>query len=335
MISDDGSKKWRWQINTQTVLSFTKSGGKVYADLEFATPNGDVENKVTTPGSGDQDTIAGATPSSACSTRFEIQCHESNPRHAFKSQTGAWDWVAYNSSMYKFVARHDGGETSGESTCFGTNTAWWTDNGMFTAGPDLKIGDGDGEDKVGFIFMEQECDSSQSDIPAGCDNGAQSDTPCRTENCLVEPAYIASYAPYGRASVTGTWTYTGGDSAPETWATTQRVFELDVSEFALGEASQQSEGSPPPGSPGSAGAGCGPGPGQTPCDGGEAGAGVEGGNNGGNAGNNGGNAGNNGGNAGNNDAQNNNNCVARPAGCVTSPCPGTCGEPGVNQPCCA
>jgi hypothetical protein len=75
----------------------------VYADLEFATPNGDVENKVTTPGSGDQDTIAGTTPSSACSTRFEIQCHESNPRHAFKSQTGAWDWVAYNSSMYKFV----------------------------------------------------------------------------------------------------------------------------------------------------------------------------------------------------------------------------------------
>ena len=69
MISDDGSKKWRWQINTQTVLSFTKSGGQVYADLEFATPNGDVENKVTTPGSGDQDTIAGATPSSACSTR--------------------------------------------------------------------------------------------------------------------------------------------------------------------------------------------------------------------------------------------------------------------------
>jgi hypothetical protein len=190
---------------------------------------------------------------------------------------------------------------------------------MFTAGPDLKIGDGDGEDKVGFIFMEQECDSSQSDIPAGCDNGAQSDTPCRTENCLVEPPYIASYAPYGRASVTGTWTYTGGDSAPETWATTQRVFELDVSEFALGEASQQSEGSPPPGSPGSGGAGCGPGQGQTPCDGGEAGAGVEGGEP----------------NAGNNGAQNNNNCVPKPAGCLSEPCEGTCGQPGLNQPCCA
>ena len=315
MISDDGTKKWRWQINTQTVLSFTKSGGKVYADIEFAIPNGDVENKVTTPGTNDADNIAGTTPSSACSTRFEIQCHESNPRHAFKSQTGAWDWVAYNSSMYKFVARHDGGEASGESTCFGANTAWWNDNGMFTAGPDLKIGDGDGEDKVGFIFMEQTCDSSDSDLPRGCSNGPDSDTPCRTDNCLVEPSYIASYAPYGRASVTGTWTYTGGDSAPDTWATTQRVFELDVSELRLSTASEQSDGSPPPGAPGSPGAGCGPGEGQTPCDGGEAGAGDN-------------NAGSNGGNNG--DQQ---QCVAKPTGCASAPCPGVCSE-GTLPPCC-
>jgi hypothetical protein len=337
MISDDGTKKWRWQINTQTVLSFTKSGGKVYADIEFAIPNGDVENKVTTPGTNDADNIAGTTPSSACSTRFEIQCHESNPRHAFKSQTGAWDWVAYNSSMYKFVARHDGGEASGESTCFGANTAWWNDNGMFTAGPDLKIGDGDGEDKVGFIFMEQTCDSSDSDLPRGCSNGPDSDTPCRTDNCLVEPSYIASYAPYGRASVTGTWTYTGGDSAPDTWATTQRVFELDVSELRLSTASEQSDGSPPPGAPGSPGAGCGPGEGQTPCAGGEAGAGDNNGCgpgegqtpcDGGEAGAGDNNAGSNGGNNG--DQQ---QCVAKPTGCASAPCPGVCSE-GTLPPCC-
>ena len=116
LISADGSKKWHWQINTQTKLSFTKAAGKCTL-ISNAVPSGAIENKVTTPGSGDQDEIAGTTPSSACSTRFEIQCHESNPRHAFKSETETWDWVAYNSSMYKFIARHNGGETSGDSTC--------------------------------------------------------------------------------------------------------------------------------------------------------------------------------------------------------------------------
>ena len=240
LISADGSKKWRWQINTQTKLSFTKSAGKVYADLEFAVPNGAVENTVTTPGSGGEDEIASTIPPTACSTRFEIQCHESNPRHAFKSQTGSWDWVAYNSSMYKFIARHDGGETSGDSSCFGVNSAWWTQNGMFTGGNELRIGDGDGDDKVGFVFMEQTCDSSDSDKPAGCSNQHNSENPCRTENCLVEPPYVASYAPYGRSIVTGSWEYTDGSAAPTTWATTQRVFELDVSELQLGAASQRS-----------------------------------------------------------------------------------------------
>lgn len=260
LISADGSKKWRWQINTQTKLSFTKAAGKVYADLEFAVPSGAVENKVTTPGSGGQDEIAGTIPSSACSTRFEIQCHESNPRHAFKAETGTWDWVAYNSSMYKFIARHNGGETSGDSSCFGTSSAWWTHNGMFTGGSELRIGDADGDDKVGFVFMEQTCDSSDSDQPTGCSNQLNSENPCRTENCFVEPAYVASYAPYGRSIVTGSWEYTDGSSAPTTWATTQRVFELDVSELQLSVASQQSDS----GSDGNSNQDCGPPPRQ-PC----------------------------------------------------------------------
>ena len=132
--------------------------------------------------------------------------------------------------MYKFVARHDGGETSGDSTCFGANTQWWTDKGMFTAGPDLKIGDGDGEEKVGYVFMENECDTMQNDKPQDSQN------PCRTVNCLVEPAYVASYAPYGRAAVTGSWKYTSNTAAPTTWATTTRVFELDISQFQLDTA---------------------------------------------------------------------------------------------------
>ena len=295
MISDDGAKKWRWQINTKTQMQFTKSGGKVYADLKFEVPNGAIENKVTTPGSGGQDQIAGTTPTENCYTRFEIQCHESNPRHAFKSETGKWDWVAYNSSMYKFVARHDGGQTSGDSTCFGANTQWWTDKGMFTAGPELKIGDGDGEEKVGYVFMENECDTTQNDKPQGCSNTQNSQNPCRTVNCLVEPAYVASYAPYGRAAVTGSWQYTSNTAAPTTWATTTRVFELDISQFQLDNAGSSGGGNPPPGG------------GPNPPGGGGGG---------------------------------NNQCTQKPAdtsGCTQNPawkCPGTCGEPGTNLPCC-
>ena len=132
--------------------------------------------------------------------------------------------------------RHDGGETSGDSSCFGANTDWWTDKGMFAAGPGLKVGDGDGEDKVGFVFAENECDTGQNDKPAGCDNSQNSQNPCRTANCFVEPAYVASYAPYGRATVTGTWQYTTGQAAPTTFATTQHIFELDISQFELDNA---------------------------------------------------------------------------------------------------
>ena len=132
MIS--GAKKWRWQINTKTQMQFTKSGGKVYADLKFEVPNGAIENKVTTPGSGAR-TRSQARPNGKLLHQPRSSARESNQRHAFKSETGKWDWVAYNSSMYKFVARHDGGETSGDSTCFGANTQWWTDKGMFTSRP--------------------------------------------------------------------------------------------------------------------------------------------------------------------------------------------------------
>ena len=235
--------------------------------------------------------IAGVTPSAPCATRFEIQCHEANPRHAFKSETNSWDWVAYNSSMYKFVARHEAGETSGESSCFGADSEWWTEKGMFTAGPGLKVGDGDGEDKVGFVFMENECNTGQNDEPAGCNQAAAE---CRTKNCLVEPAYVASYAPYGRATVTGTWQYTTGQAAPTTFATTQHIFELDISQFELDNAAAGGGGGgggggnnpnnpndPPPGN-----AGC-------PSD-----------------------------------------CTPKPAGGTGNVCAGTCGEAGINRPCC-
>ena len=104
----------------------------------------------------------------------------------------------------QFVARHEAGETSGESSCFGADSEWWTEKAMFTAGPGLKVADGDGEDKVGFVFMENECNTGKRRT-RGCNQAAKE---CRTKNCLVEPAYVASYAPYGRATVTGTWQYT-------------------------------------------------------------------------------------------------------------------------------
>ena len=151
------------------------------------------------------------------------------PAARFQVRDRKWDWVAYNSSMYKFVARHDGGETSGDSTCFGANTQWWTDKGMFTAGPDQN------RRRRRQRFMENECDTNQNDKPQGCSN-TQNSHPCRTVNCLVEPAYVASYAPYGRAAVTGSWQYTSNTAAPTTWATTTRVFELDISQFQLDEA---------------------------------------------------------------------------------------------------
>ena len=187
--------------------------------------------------------------------------------------------------------RHDGGETSGDSSCFGANTEWWTDKGMFAAGPGLKVGDGDGEDKVGFVFAENECDTSQNDKPAGCDNSQNSQNPCRTANCFVEPAYVASYAPYGRASVTGSWQYTSNTAAPTTWATTTRVFELDVSQFQLDAGGSSSGGG-----------------------GGDGGGG--GNNNNGGGGGGGGNNNNGGGGGG--------QCTQMPAGCTQAPCPAGC-----------
>jgi hypothetical protein len=231
LISDDGSKKWRWQINTQTRLSFTKSGDKLYADLTFATPNGAIENNVFTPGTNNVDTVADTTPTSSCATRFEVQCQEMNPRHAFVAESKWYEWVEYNTSMYKFVARHDADQTSGEAACFGDSTEWWTDNTMFHAGPDLVVGTAESTPSKGFVFMEQECDALQNDPDAT--NG-------RTKYCLVEPPFVATYSPYGRAAVTGSWQYDGGSAVPDTWATTQHVFELVMSEALISAASTTS-----------------------------------------------------------------------------------------------
>ena len=127
-------KKWRWQINTQTVLSFTKSGGKVYADLEFATPNGDVENKVTTRGP------ATKTPSRAQHPRARAR-HASRssvtsptpPRVQVADGRLGLGGVQLGDVQVRGEARRR--RASGESTCFGTTPPGWTDNGMFTTPP--------------------------------------------------------------------------------------------------------------------------------------------------------------------------------------------------------
>ena len=105
MISDDGTMIWRWGINSNTQMKMTKSGGKLYADLKFAIPNGATENGVSIPGNGATYTVSGLTaPTSACGTRYEVQCQEVNPRHSFSDMTGKYEWVKYNTSAYKFFA---------------------------------------------------------------------------------------------------------------------------------------------------------------------------------------------------------------------------------------
>ena len=237
MISDDGAKKWRWQINTKTQMQFTKSGGKVYADLKFSKfPTAPSRTRPTTPGSGGQDQIAGTTPTENCYTCFEIQCHESNPLHAFKSETamglGSPTTVpCINSSPATTAAR-----PSRDSTCFGANTQWWTDKGMFTAGPDLKIGDGDGEEKVGYVFMEKPVTTTtQKRQPAGLQQHPEQPEPVPhrqlPRGTRVRRVVRAVRSRGGHRLVAVHQQHRGA-----TWATTTRVFELDISQFQLDEA---------------------------------------------------------------------------------------------------
>ena len=247
MVSDDGAKKWRWQINAQTTLKFTKVNGALYADLGIAVPNGNGESSITDPNNNLSWRVDGTTPTTACNTRFKVECQEVNPRHAFYSLTDKNEWVDYNTTMYKFVAKHDYEATTGDPTCFGSTTQWWTDSENFVAGPGAYVGGkSDDSREVGFIFMEQKCDSS----------GTRS-------RCLVEPPYVAVYGPYGRASVTIDGTYTASSGTPtsgnqttstptgassaidKAWSTSWRGFELIMNENMIGA----STGSPAPGSP--------------------------------------------------------------------------------------
>ena len=257
LISEDGTKKWRWQANTVTKLKFTKSGGKLYADFEISAQGGNLgENKISEPGQSAQADVQANTPSTACGTRFEVQCQEVNPRHAMEELTGKYEWVKYNTSMYKFVAKHDYGATSGSPTCFGSSSQWWTNNAMFVAGPDLRVGGTTSSPDLGFIFMEQTCEYTQ---------GQQSSS--RTKYCLSEPPFVAVYAPYGRASVTGTYTlqnfqgtFSGlnVNGVPSTWATATHTFDIIMNENDIVAAGGSSSSS---GGGGGSGGGCN----QAPC----------------------------------------------------------------------
>jgi len=233
LISDDGSMKWRWQINTQSKLKFVKVDGTLYADMEFAVPNGSIENKVTEPGGSGSPTsnVAGSTPSSACATRFEVQCQEVNPRHAFKHLTNDNEWVDYNQSMYKFVAKHNAGQTTGEPDCFGANTEWWTSDAMFTAGPDLAVGGSKDDPDVGFIFMEQKNCCWQTNNDGTCN--------VATDYCIIEPPFVGVYSPYGRSNVDATglsWSGSISGSMPTTWGASQHIFEFPMDPSAAAPA---------------------------------------------------------------------------------------------------
>lgn len=226
MISDDGTMIWRWGINSQTQMKMTKSGGKLYADLKFA-PSNNTENNIQSPGAQPAWPSSGfavtgiTTPSSACGTRYEVQCQEVNPRHSFLNMTGKYEWVKYNTSAYKFVARHDYEQTTGSPSCFGASTQWWKDNGMFVGGPEAVVGGTAQNPDLGFVFEEQKCWYTQGS------------TTTSTNYCLVAPAYLGVFTPFGRASVVGSWTWGGSGSMPTTWGTSALDFRLVMDENTI------------------------------------------------------------------------------------------------------
>ena len=233
MISDDGTMIWRWGINSNTQMKMTKSGGKLYADLKFAIPNGATENGVSIPGNGATYTVSGLTaPTSACGTRYEVQCQEVNPRHSFSYMTGKYEWVKYNTSAYKFVARHDYEQTTGSPSCFGASTQWWKDNGMFVGGAEAVVGGTAQNPDLGFVFEEQKCWYTAGG------------TTTFTKYCLVAPAYLGVFKPFGRASVVGSWTWSNSASSmPTTWGTSALDFRLVMNENQIIAAGGSSSGS--------------------------------------------------------------------------------------------
>ena len=109
--------------------------------------------------------------------------------------TGKYEWVKYNTSAYKFVARHDYEQTTGSPSCFGASTQWWKDNGMFVGGPEAVVGGTAQNPDLGFVFEEQKCWYTAGG------------TTTSTKYCLVAPAYLGVFTPFGRASVVGSWTW--------------------------------------------------------------------------------------------------------------------------------
>jgi hypothetical protein len=252
LISNDatygGKMKWRWQVNAQTKLRFTKVGSTLYADLQFTPDSQNAgENNVKNPGgdvTGVPQSGSDVQPStplagSVCGTRFEVQCQEVNPRHAFEELTGTYEWVDYNKSSYKFVAKHDYQATSGSPSCWGASSNWGPDNAQFFADASFRVGGTTVNPDIGYVFMEQTCDESNS-------------TTGRTKYCLVEPAFVAVYQPYGRAAIKRdpAWSWNNAQlTMPDTWATATRTFELSMNENAI-TASGGAPSAPPPGTPG-------------------------------------------------------------------------------------
>lgn len=252
LISNDatngGKLKWRWQVNAQTTLRFTKVGSTLYADLKFTPDSQNAgENNVKNPGNdvsgipSSGSNVQPSTPlgSSVCGTRFEVQCQEVNPRHAFEELTSTYEWVDYNKSSYKFVAKYDYESTSGSPSCWGERSNWGPDNAQFFADASFHVGGTTANPKIGYVFMEQTCDESQSATG-------------RTKYCLVEPPFVAVYKPYGRSAIEKNppWSWSNTQvTMPDKWATATRTFELSMNENAI-VASGGSPSAPPPGTPG-------------------------------------------------------------------------------------
>ena len=262
LISNDanyaGKMKWRWQAQVNTNLYFTKVGSTLYADMKItAQSTNRGENNVKNPGTdvptrdsplteftGNPATGVDVQPSetlSSCGTRFEVRCQEVNPRHAFEELTGAYEWVDYNKSMYKFVAKYDYQATSGSPSCWGESSSWGPNNAQFVADASFTVGGTSANPEVGYVFMEQTCACGQ----ASCVTGNT------TKFCLVEPPFVAVYKPYGRSVVkkdpTWSWAASNRLAMPDTWATSLRTFIFSMHEVGIPGTSAPG---PPPGTPG-------------------------------------------------------------------------------------
>lgn len=217
MLNEDATQIWRVQGEMKFSLSFTRSSGSLLAQLDL-TQSGVMESKVSEPGAQTEVQVrTSAVTPTTCSATFKVECMESNPRLAFQHLSDDWEWVAYNKSVTRWTPQDP------VPQCWSATTGWWTE--MLAIGPSITTGSSSGGTrKAGLVFAPAVED---------CTEGRK---------CIDAPPYVATYAPYGRASVTGDWETVAGDAIDSTWFTGTYSFRIDVDEQVLGAVNNNNGG---------------------------------------------------------------------------------------------